>query len=349
MITVLVVGLPAWVGGSTLATAPAAGELDRLRAALESGPREAPVSAVVRAYAVATLPATAEPARAAELLPRARLSSVLGLLAISGLLYLTVSMARRRLTALFACLALAATGPVFELGAVLRPEVPAALFGGLGVLLVVGFPAVVPRPPARRGWLRCLWTTVTAGASIGLAMACVPHAGLYLLVPGFAALLSAGIAFRSGWRAARRGKWLRYPVRALPRRVLPWMLLALGCLALAPIVVLGAVRGDPTALLPSPAPAPLLPGGVLSIVLVVLAAIGGLRLAIGVGFRLGRAHRVSTAALLLCYVACMLLHWRIAGGQRDALCAAPALAVLVGEGVASVVGQLLAWRYRPRR
>jgi len=83
----------------------------------------------------------------------------------------------------------------------------------------------------------------------------------------------------------------------------------------------------------------------------VLLLVGGARMVLAVGLKLGRQGHVRRDALLLIYAAVLLLHHLSGADPRDHLPAAPALAVLMGDG-AAVLLFLLAGRLagsRPRR
>ena len=75
-----------------------------------------------------------------------------------------LALTRWRSTGVLACAALAALPPVWADGAVLRPEVPAALFGGLAILLLGGLPLLLgARAPST--WLSRLATMLVSGAN----------------------------------------------------------------------------------------------------------------------------------------------------------------------------------------
>ena len=69
----------------------------------------------------------------------------------------------------------------------------------------------------------------------------------------------------------------------------------------------------------------------------VLLVVGGVRMVLAVGLKLGRQGHVRRDALLLIYAAALLLHHLSSPGPRDHLPAAPALAVLMGDGAASLL------------
>ena len=348
--TLLLVCLPAWVGGAGIDAAPRPDELGRVVQGLHPDRAPPPVSQPARSFYGAALPAVPATEDPALLLPRARLASVGCLLAISGLLYLTLMVARRRTTGLVACLVLALLPPVLRDGSVLRPELPAAVFAGLATLLIVGYPHLLRRRSRTVPWLSWLASGLAVGAALGLAMACAPSTGVFLLIPGFGMLLTVAALTRTALRQLRqlrRSVAPRFPVAAVPRRVLPWLVLTLLAMAVSAALFSASVQGDAGELRPTSTDAGLLPANAVgAAAVVVLAVLGAVRLLVGVGLRIGRRHRVTPDALLLIYVSTLVLQrMMIADCSVDALIAAPAAAVLVAEGGMAV---LLALRARLR-
>ena len=88
----------------------------------------------------------------ARIVVRARLSGMLVLFVISGLVYLILAQVRGRATGVAGSLSLATLAPVAGVGFVLRPEQLATMFGLLGVALLVGLPMHL-----RSGRYRPLW------------------------------------------------------------------------------------------------------------------------------------------------------------------------------------------------
>ena len=349
-LTLLCVLLPALVGGIRIDAPARPGETERLVAAMQATDSRAPGSRPAHLYYTAALPAERDDTEPD--LARARLASVGGLFVISGLLYMLLTLARRRSTGLLACLSLAALPPVWADGAVLRPEVPAAVFGGLAMVLLAGFPRQAAPRRGRRaavsGWGAALAAMAAIGACIGLAAACVPASALLLLVPGGAMLLVVGALGLAAPRVLRRLPLPSVPVVAMQRRLLPWVLLSVVNLVMALLILDRYVVGEVD---PTVAEGGLLPDSWLAAApLLVLAALGGGRLLLGVALRFDRSRKVSPDVLILLYVG-VLLGQRVLGDRStDALMAAPAFSILIAEGLSVllvvVVGKLMALESR---
>ncbi|MEM7198939.1 MAG: hypothetical protein AAF628_01650 [Planctomycetota bacterium] len=332
-LTLAILLLPALVGGVGIDQPPRLGEPEALARALEAPSADAVGSALVSYYGAAVprdaIKAGAPASR--ELLPQARRAAVLGLLVVTGLLYLTVLMTRGRLTALFACLALAALPPAGADGYVLRAATPVAAFGGLATLVLMGFPVLIAQHRGLRRLLVAAVSALAVGAGLGLAVACGPRAGIYLLVPGFGLLLALAVTLLLGARAVRRCPGRPVPTVAMQSRVLPWVVLT--------VIVLGAAGGVSSVAMGGTAPFDgvvcerLLPHSAwLQVPLIALAGLGALRLVLAVGAHMGRRARVTPAALLVFYVGALILQRGCGGGDVDALLAAPALSIMVAEG-----------------
>jgi hypothetical protein len=341
MVTLLILWLPALVGGARLDEPPRPGELPRLEDGLDPAAASGPISWPLSWFYVAALPAdaTAAPSR---LLPQARLASVVGLLAISSLLYVLLVLTRRRTTGLLACFGLVVLPPVFRDGHVLRPEVPAAVFSLLAMVVVVGFPIILRRRSDAARWLSMLACGVVVGAATGLAAASVSRAAVLLLVPGSALVLLCGALALAIGPLLRRRPIERMPNRAMNRRLVPWVVLSLVNMMVAmPVLQLSlAVDGTrpPIELPPTVAQAGLLPASPFAAIpLLLLAGLGGLRLILAVGLRLPRLRRVTPDALLLIYVAVTIAQYAFGEVDTDALVAAPAMAVLLAEGAVGVL------------
>lgn len=337
IVTLLFVLLPALVGGARLDAPARPGEQARLQRATGQAPSRGPRSMPVDMYLAATAPpVVAEPAAA---LARARLASVVGLGVLSALLYLLLSAVRGRACAVLACAALACLPPVAYDGAALRPELPAAVFAALGMLLFIGAPHALPGARrAVRGWLVFGVLAAAVAGAFGLAAACLPDAGILLLVPGGVLLLVVATHLLRGVRLVRRRSIWRLPTAALNRRLLPWVaLVGIGLVGMLAVLAI-AVEGDPRVLPASRASVGLLPASWLPrAALLVLAAFGALRLLLVVGLRLGRRRRVEPATLLAIWVAVLLMQRALGSDASDALLAAAPLAALVAEGAMLVL------------
>lgn len=338
-VTLLLVLLPALVVALHLGAPPHPGERERVVRAVAASPSTPIVDGeVARSFYRSTLRDVSIAANdaTAPWLPRARLAQVFGVFALTGLLYTAVLLAGDRLRALLACAWLAVLPPVFAEGHVLRAETPAALFGWLGLAVLLG---LVQAERRRRGaaW-RGLMIGGCALTANGLAVAALPTFGVALLVPGVVLTLAAlQLVVRSG-RIVRRRGLRRWPYAACNRRLLPWTALALA----TPVVALLAMQlAAPGVLAVDAAPGPSLaansdvgllpsamPWGALAWILVVTGAIGGV-FRIGVGF--GRSGRISAVVVLWIGVG-LVLAGAVRSPSVDALQAAPAAAVVLGEG-----------------
>ncbi len=140
---------------------------------------------------------------------------------------------------LFACALLALLGPVAAGGGILRPEVPAAAFGMLGVLLLQLLPTL--RPPRARRFSRTntLALVTTSACAFGTAVALAPANATWLLVPGLLLLLVvASLAIQLRRVLVGRG-FGAVPARAASMRLLPWVLLVLASMASAVLLIGG--------------------------------------------------------------------------------------------------------------
>lgn len=335
--TLLLVLLPALVVAQHLGAPPHPGERERVVRAVAVAPAERVVDGeVARSFYRSALRDVAIDAddTAAPWLPRARLAQVFGVFALAGLLYTAVLLAGDRLRAVLACAFFAVLPPVLGEGHVLRAETPAALFGWLGLTVLLG---LVPSERRARGapW-RGLIIGGCALTANGLAVAALPTFGVALLAPGVVLTLAAlQLVVRSVQIVRRRG-FVRLPYAACNRRLLPWTAMALA----TPVVALGTMlvaapvpagddagavlaAGSNVGLLPA-----ALPWHLVVWALLLLGALGGV---FRIGTEFGRRGRVSATVVLWVGVALML-----AGARHsppvDALPAAPAAAVVLGEG-----------------
>lgn len=352
----LVVLLPALWVGSRLDQPPAPGELARVQRALSSDPAAAVADGeVARQYHRAAIADAAWPdteAAQVSLLARARLGQAAALVALAGLCYLVVLLARGRLLALCSCLCLFALPSIRSDGHVLRPEMPASLFAALALLLWLSLAAEPKVAASGRPWRRVgmqFLLGLCAVLASGLCVAALPSAGEVLLVPGIVltlAVLQLAVRVVRLWR--RHGP-LRLPVRALNRRLLPWTAAALGTPGAAWLVLSLSLVGPVEALSPTASTVGLLPDSPWrwpSLLLLLTGAVVGL---FQVGVRFGRTGRVRADFVL--WISAMV--W-LAGSLRaptgeDQLPAALAAAVCISEGLlaAFVLGQAL-WRRGPR-
>ncbi len=342
--------LPALVAGARLDSPARPGELRRVEEALD--PSAATNSPVARMYYGMTLPA--EPAGdAVQSLALARRAQLLGVLGLSFLLYLSVRMVRSRLVAIAACLALAVLPPVFADGYVLRPETPAALFALLAVLLLQGLPRMSRSRP--RSWHLGLLSQLATMSSVGMclalaASALTTYAVVFLLLPAatlFLAVLTWGLRLP---RVARHRGLARMPVRAFALRLGPWVGTAFFTLFFSWLLFSSELGPSSVPHVSTATSAGIYPEPFfLWLPTVILTVLGALSLVLRTGVDLGRTARLSPAAVLLVFVAIMLVDRLLHGEGVDGLAAALALAVLIAEGLRVVVvfGAPAVWP-RPR-
>ncbi len=328
----LTVLLPALLAFTDIAAPSAPGEKERIVAALSTDPaQDTPLALFYRL----TVPADVAENRAEDqlhIVAQARRAGLLALLVVSGLVYVLVAMVRGPAAGVVTCLCLCLVPAVAHEGHVLRPEQCATMIGLLGVLLTHLYPDALRRRRDRRPiarWLNRAGIVVCVSLCFGVSMACLPEAGIYLLLPGGALLLVAMCLVAVFPRVVRRRGIQRWPYAAASVRLLPWVAMCLVNLGLG-YVVLVLVPGASTGA--HVAEAGMLPGPwYLLVPALALLLVGGLRMVLGVGLKLGREGRVGSEALLLIYAAALLLQ-HLGGPPRDHLPAAPAVAILMGEG-----------------
>jgi hypothetical protein len=347
-VTALVLLLPVLVAARGWLSPPTSMEQARLQASLaaESSCPEGEVAG--RFYLAfvgdAAWPVDDAPAQQ-RLLWRARLAQLVGLAGISIWTYLAVLLARGRLQALLATAALGLLPPFAVDGAVLRPETPAAFFGGMSLVLLLGL-AQGRRDGRRRQSLAAslaVFGSVTcATVCTGLAVAASPTTGEVLLVPGVVLTVAAIQAGPRGLRALRRRGVAGMPARALNRRLLPWMALALLTPAVAMVVMRSAIAGPTEALVATRGTGHLFPAaGWLHWPLLALAAAGAMVALVRVGVQFGRRGRIGPDLVLLLATAVMVAGSVAGASDEDPLPAAPAVAVWCSEGVRAC---LVWWR-----
>ena len=271
-----------------------------------------------------------------DLLGRARMAQVLGLLALGLLVYSSVLLARGRVQALLACACLVLLPAVSLEGHVLRPEMPAAVLAGFAVLLLQCL-SHAPRDGRVLGapthWLRLAALAACVMVANSLAVAALPTGGEVLLVPGIVLTLAALQTGTRALRILRRRSVLRLPLRAINRRLLPWTAMAL----LSPVVALWllphAIVGSTEALAATMGMQQLLPGPLpVQIAVATLWLLGAVVATVRVGMHFGRRGRLGPDLVL--FVACavaLAASCADAAGQ-DRLPAAAAMAVLCSEG-----------------
>lgn len=247
---------------------------------------------------------------------------------------------------LFACCLLALLGPVAACGGTLRPEVPAAAFGMLGVLLLQLLPTL--RPPRARRFSRTntLALVATSACAFGTALALVPANATWLLVPGLMMLLVlASLALQLRRVLARHG-FLAVPVRAASFRMLPWVLLVLGSMAFA-VLLLGSTSTKVQPL--TPMACSLLPTEAMAAALVgLLAVVGAALLLFGVGTAIGRPGHMGPIHPLFACCAVELIHAALVPRGLDLTSACAPLALVAAQGAALPLLAFVALRARRR-
>lgn len=352
--TLAVVVLPPLAAGTGYAAPPAAFELTSLQQALAApGSADAP-NEVARQYFVAAVggPSVVVPAAAdarLRLVGRARLLQLAVIGGLAGLCYLAVLLARGRVQALLACAVLAVLPPVASAGAFVRLEAPSALFTALALVLLQSFAQTALRRARGGRWRRAaslVGLGACAATSLGLAIAALPSVGAPVLMPGLVLTLGAAMLAVRAVRALRRRGIERLPCRALNARLLPWTALSLAAPALVIAVLSLAAVGAGTAAAGTPSDVGLMPSPWLAGALVwTLLGIGALAAVLRIGLRFGRGGRIGAEVVLLVYCALELTAAAGAPPAADRLPAAPALAIVLAEGVRFALAALrVGWR-----
>ena len=241
---VLALLLPVLLAFKSIALPPAGGEAERVRQSI--APHTVTVSTPTEFFFGMTLPADAAerwPKEADVIVARGRLAGMLALLVVSGLLYILVTMVRGRTTGVLSCLCLCLVPSFAVEGYILRAEQASLMFGLLGVLLLHFYPLALRRRrgqrPLRR-WLNLFAIIVCVSLCFGLAASCLPHAGIYLLVPFGALLLVVLCVLGVFPRVVRRRTLDRWPHKAATARFVPWIGMCLGNLALVWLILMVA-------------------------------------------------------------------------------------------------------------
>ncbi|MHC4516426.1 MAG: hypothetical protein ACYS5W_22395, partial [Planctomycetota bacterium] len=292
---VLAIVLPALLAFTNITAPPTDDEKQRIAAVIL--PASERLDTPLRFFYSLTMPEDAAEqwgANPERVVVQARRAGLLALLVVSGLLYFLVVLVRGRTAAVLSCLSLCLVPAVVGEGHLLKPEQAATMFGLLGVLLVHLYPDALRRRPGSRRrhqgefqrWLNLGGIVVCVSLCFGVAMACMPLAGIYLLIPGGALLLVALCLAAVFPRVVRRRSLWRWPNRAATMRFVPWIVMCLGNLALG-YVVLTLTPGMPA--VASVSKAGMLSGSwYLLVPALVLIVVGGARMVLVVGLKLGR-------------------------------------------------------------
>lgn len=346
------IALPALVVGAGIDAAPMPGELERLRAAVDGtfGSR------LAEQFERLTLPlAGAWPDDADQqmtLLGTARLAQVGGVLLLSMLVYLATLLARGRLAALAACVGLTCLPAIMVHGYVLRPETLATAFTALGLLLLQLMVTTVhgraSRGVKRRAIVLAL-LALSAATAIGLAVGAMPALGGGLQLPLVLAMLIALQVGLRGVRVGLRRGFLRLPAHATTSRIWAPALAMMAAFVMALWCLHASLTGSSDTVGATALASSMLPeNGLARALLLALAGIGAVSFLARTGWRFGRRGRAGADLVLLLYVFTQLFYGLAATARFDPLPAAPALAILFGEGVLALVAFVawLGWRAR---
>lgn len=347
--SLLVLLLPAVVVGLSLGVPASEAELARVERVIVQ--RNQPVrldTSGSRMFHTAAIPDRAWPADEKgqhALILQARLMQVLGIAAIAFLSYLAALLARGRLQALLACALVAVLPPVMTAGHVLRPETPATLFALMSLVLLQAASRPAPRhryrSPRRSMMVGC-GLMFCAAVMTGMAVETMPSIGVALLLPGLVLLVGSAQLLPRGVRCWRRRGLEGLPIRSLNRRLIPWTATAL----VAPVITLWLLNSTLTvsvdALAITERTSSLLPENALGYgVAVGLLGVGFVAGVLRVGIRLGRGGRIGPDLILLIYCAVFLSSAWAGDGRYDPLPALPAMAILLSEGLRTLLVLLL--------
>jgi len=347
--SLLVLLLPTLVVGLSLATPASEAELARVeRVIRQRHAKERVDTSSSRMFHTAAIADRSWPIEAGDqqaLIVQARLMQVLGITAIAFLIYLSVLLARGRLQALLACALLAVLPPVMNAGHVLRPETPATLFALMSLILLQVASRPAPRhryrSPRRSTMVGC-GLMFCAAAMAGMACETMPSIGATLLVPGLVLLVASAQLLPRGIRCWRRRGLEGLPIHSLNRRLIPWTATAL----VAPAITLWLLNSTLTvsveALAITERTSSLLPedglGYGAALLLLVIGLVAGI---LRVGLKLGRGGRITPDLILLVYCAVFLMSWWLGEARYDPLPALPAMAILLSEGLRTLLVLLL--------
>ena len=344
--TLLIVLLPALAAGARIDAPAGAEEIARVRTVLTATPAQGrePGSIPARWFFLATLPERVrdlgpqsldhEPERT-QALTFARFVALLGILLVSCCLFLLLASTRGQSVAWLACAAFAALPPVAIEGAIVRPEIPASAASLLATaVLLAGL--VLDRPlgmvPAMTRFAVMATLIVASGTLCGLAVAFLPQPWWIVMVPSVMLLLTtASLTFFLARLLRRRGGDV--PILALGRRLLFWLVAMLVWPALcAALLLVGYEPGTPP-ISQSHSAVDFWPlSWFARILLGILAGLGLLRLLVEVAARFAHGARLGSESVLMIFVGVLFAQRAHAGAGYDALLAAVALAIVVGEG-----------------
>jgi len=346
--TLLVLLLPTLMSLRAISAPAAPGELARLErvvAGVASGAQAETGGA--RLFLRAAVAGERWPSDGAEqytILVRARVAQVLGVTALALLTYLAVMMASGRFRAALACVLFALLPPVAGAGWVIRADTFGALFALCSVVLMQVASLSAPRERARQPGRAAL---VSGGlllcAAVAIAVACdaLPSLDESLLVPVVVLSIAAAQLALRGRRVLSRRGFVRVPIQAINRRLIPWT--ALGFLTpVVALVVLTRSNTAPMDALAALAPqSSLLPEQMFGwLAFSALFALGGLVLIVQIGLRLSRGGRISPALILFAYCAVSLLASFSDGVARDPLPLVPAAAAVGSAGIQALLAPL---------
>jgi hypothetical protein len=285
------------------------------------------------------------------LVTQARVGQVVGVFGLALLVYLATMLGLGRPRAILAAAAMSLFAPIHGEGHVLRPETPAALFGWLGVLLLLLLPDQYRLGLARPPWRRRLVVTglcLCGAIATGLSAASLPRAGVHLLIAGGLMTLVAAQLLARMFFAMVRSRWVILPLPAMAARLWPWTLFTLLAMAATWWLLQAGLEVDAERLSGTPSSAGLLAAGPwLRWTSAIVAAIGGLSLLVRVGLRFGRRGRPGADFVLLVACAVLLLQEALRERGGDALLGVAPAAILFAEGCFATV-VLVGWAGRRR-
>jgi hypothetical protein len=132
------------------------------------------------------------------------------------------------------------------------------------------------------------------------------------------------------------------PIRSLNRRLIPWTATALVAPAITLWLLSSTLTVSVEALAVTERTSALLPENVLGYAVVVaLLAVGFVAGVLRVGLKLGRGGRIGSDLILLVYCAVFLMSLWAGEPRYDPLPVLPALAILLSEGLRTLLVLLL--------
>lgn len=343
--SLLVLLLPSLLVFASVDTPSRPDELSRLQRIVERRSDEPRIdTSGSRMFHSAAIPEASWPvAEKAQqaLLVHARLMQVLGVLAMTFLVYLVVLLASGRLQALLACGLLAALPPIRDAGYILRPETVATLFALLSLLLFQAAARPAPRfryRSPRRSLMMGGGLMLCGSMAAGMACEAMPSVGATLLVPGVVLMAGSVQLGNRGIRCLRRRSLIGTPIRALNRRLIPWTATALIAPAITWWLLISSYSVSVHDLAVTERGSSLLPESAAGhAVAIALLVVGLAAFVLRVGIRFGRGSRIGPDLILLVYCAVFLITYVTGHASVDPLPMLPATAIVMSEGVGALM------------